>query len=396
MTIDTLALAPVVTEITADLIRGAAELEPTEHGLTPHRLPTWVRDQFPDPQLLMTEAQPAGVRLHFRTTASVVALDVRPTKTLYVGAPGRPDGVYDLRIAGQLIAQTSVPGGNQILIDLQAGTTELRGGSVGTALFAGLPDGEKEIEIWLPWNERTELVALRTDAPVSPASASPRPVWVHHGSSISHGSNAASPSGTWPAVAARASGLDLVNLGFGGSAMLDPFMARVIRDAPADRISVKIGINLVNADAMRRRAFVPAVHGFLDTIREGHPTTPLVVVSPIYCPIHESVPGPSAPDPASFATGQVRFLAGGDAAQVPFGAMTLQTIRADLAQIVAQRADTDPALVLVDGTELYGSADHDEFPLADGLHPGAEVHQRMGHRFAALAFDAAASDASTD
>lgn len=78
----------------------------------------------------------------------------------------------------------------------------------------------------------------------------------------------------------RAGEVDLVNLGFSGNALLDPFTARAMRDAPADLISVKVGINIVNADVMRLRAFTPAVHGFLDTIREGHPTTPLLVVSP--------------------------------------------------------------------------------------------------------------------
>ena len=68
-----------------------------------------------------------------------------------------------------------------------------------------------------------------------------------------------------------------------------------MRDTPADLISVKIGINLVNPDLMRLRAFGPAVHGFLDTIRDGHPTTPLLVVSPMLCPIHEDTPGPGAP-----------------------------------------------------------------------------------------------------
>jgi hypothetical protein len=35
----------------------------------------------------------------------------------------------------------------------------------------------------------------------------------------------------------------------------------VIRDTPADVISVKLGINLVNLDVMRMRAFESAVHG---------------------------------------------------------------------------------------------------------------------------------------
>ena len=89
--------------------------------------------------------------------------------------------------------------------------------------------------------------------------------------------------------------MELINLGFGGSALLDPFTARALRDTPADLISVKIGINVVNADLMRLRAFAPAVHGFLDTIREGHPTTPLLVVSPILLPHPRGHPGPRRP-----------------------------------------------------------------------------------------------------
>ncbi|MBV5324916.1 MAG: lipase, partial [Rhodospirillaceae bacterium] len=114
----------------------------------------------------------------------------------------------------------------------------------------------------------------------------------------------ASPTGTWPAVAAARAGVSLINLGLGGNALLDPFTARTMRDTPADLISVKFGINLVNTDAMRLRAFGPAMHGFLDTIREGHPTARLLVVSPILCPIHEDTPGPTAPD---LADGQLLY-----------------------------------------------------------------------------------------
>ena len=84
-------------------------------------------------------------------------------------------------------------------------------------------------------------------------------MWLHHGSSISQGSNAAHPTGAWPTRAAALAGVDLVNLGFGGSALLDPFTARTMRDTPADLVSVKIGINLVNTDLMRLRALAPAV-----------------------------------------------------------------------------------------------------------------------------------------
>ncbi|MGA4859594.1 GDSL-type esterase/lipase family protein [Streptomyces koyangensis] len=375
---------PVTTPLTPDLVRGALELEPTARGVLPHRLPAWARAQNTDGQLAMAEAQPSGVRLVFRTRSTAVALETVPTKRVYVGAPPRPDGLYDLVVDGRLVDRASAPGGNTLTIDMAAGTAETVPGPPGTVRFAELPAGLKDVEIWLPHNEAAELLALHTDAPVEPAPESGRRVWLHHGSSISHGSDAASPSTTWPALAAARGGVELVNLGLGGAALLDPFTARTLRDTPADLISVKIGINLVNADLMRLRAFTPAVHGFLDTIREGHPDTPLLVVTPILCPIHEDTPGPC--DFSEIAEGRITFKAVGDPAEVAAGKLTLNVIRDELTRIVRQRAADDPHLHLLDGRELYGEADHAELPLPDELHPDAATHRRMGERFAALVF----------
>ncbi|MFF3258285.1 GDSL-type esterase/lipase family protein [Streptomyces sp. NPDC002932] len=376
----------ITTPITADLLRGALDLERTEHGVRPHRLPARARAQCADPQLAMAEAQPSGVRLVFRTAATVIELDALRTKTAYQGAPPRPDGVYDLLVDGRLAGQGSVTGGNVLLVDMTAGTAQTQPGPVGTVRFAGLPEGVKDVEIWLPYNENTELVALRTDASVEPAPDRGRKVWLHHGSSISHGSDAASPTTTWPALAASLGGVELVNLGLGGSALLDPFTARAMRDTPADLISVKIGLNLVNADLMRLRAFTPAVHGFLDTIREGHPTAPLLVVSPVLCPIHEDTPGPSMPDFSNLSEGRLQFKAMGDPAERAAGKLTLNVIREALSDLVEQRAADDPNLYYLDGRALYGERDFAELPLPDQLHPDAATHRRMGDRFAALAF----------
>lgn len=374
----------ITTPVTADLLRGFLDLEPTPHGLLPHRLPAWARRQIPDDRLAVAEAQPSGVRLVFRTRATVVELDTLPTKRVYRGFPAPADGVYDLLVDGRLAAQATVAGGNvRTIVDMVTQAAELTEGPVGTARFAELPARDKDIEIWLPHTEITELIALRTDAPVEPAPDRGRKVWLHHGSSISHGSNATHPTAIWPALAASRSGVELVNLGFGGSALLDPFTARAMRDTPADLISLKIGINVVNADAMRLRAFTPAVHGFLDTVREGHPTAPLLVVSPVLCPVQEDTPGPLAPE---LDGGTLRFRATGDPAERAAGRLTLNIIRDELARVVEQRTADDPNLYYLDGRDLYGEKDYAEFPLPDAVHPDPAGHRRIGENFARLAF----------
>jgi hypothetical protein len=373
----------ITTPITADILRGFLDLERTGQGLLPHRLPARARRQIPDTQLAVAESQPSGVRLVFRTRATAVELDTLPTKRLYRGFPAPADGVYDLLVDGTLAAQATVAGGNVRVVDMATQSAELREGPVGTARFTGLPARDKAVEIWLPHTETTELIALRTDAPVEPAPSSGRRVWLHHGSSISHGSNADHPTAGWPALAAARGGVELVNLGFGGGALLDPFTARAMRDAPADLISLKIGINVVNADVMRLRAFGPAVHGFLDTLREGRPSTPLLVVSPILCPVQEDTPGPLAPD---LDGGTLRFRATGDPAERAAGRLTLTVIRDELARIVRQRAADDPNLHHLDGRELYGERDYAEFPLPDEVHPDPAGHRRIGENFARLVF----------
>jgi hypothetical protein len=334
--------------------------------------------------LLGAESQASGVRFALRTAATVLELDVIRTRVVLVGVPERADGTVDLVINGHLARQAATSAGDSVRVNPATGESRVESGPAATIRF-DLPAGDKDIEIWLPHYERVELVALRTDAPIGVRSEE-RKRWIHHGSSISQGSNALSPSTTWPALAAGLAGVDLVNLGLSGSALLDPFVASAIRDQPADIVSVKLGINLVNADLMRQRAFGPAVHVFLDTIRQGHPETPLIVIGPLYCPIHETTPGPGSFDVDALARGQVRFIAMGDPAEVArpggLGRLTLTYIRAQLAEIVSRRQVDDPAISYIDGLTLYGPADAEAFPLPDNLHPDAATHRLIGERFA--------------
>jgi hypothetical protein len=351
--------------------------------LLPLRLPEAALAQGHDDYLRLMASQATGVRLALRTAATLVELDVVATRTVFHGTPAGPPGLFELLVDGALTDEAAASGGASAGVNMATGAVTYSAGTAGTVRFEGLPGREKDIEIWLPHSEVTELIALRSDAPVQASPEAGKRVWLHHGSSISQGVDAAGPTRTWPAVAASRAGVELVNLGLNGNALLDPFTARTLRDTRAHLISVKIGINLVNTDLMRMRAFTPAVHGFLDTIREGHPDTPLLLVSPIHSPLVEDTPGPTAPDPGFPG---LRFKTFGDPADTATGHLTLRAIRQELSRIATERMADDPRLHYLDGLDLYNEEDFATTPLPDLLHPGTAGHALIGERFARHAF----------
>ncbi|NEA58287.1 lipase [Streptomyces sp. SID13666] len=363
--------------------RGNLDLERTEAGWLPHRLPRWTRDQYPPDSLQDVVLEPSGVRLALRTAADTLELSLLATQGVWRGdvPPARVEG-FDLVVDGDVVAAgvTEKPG--TIVVFDETGVLSRTEAAPGTVRFSGLQrrPGEHEIEIWLPHHTRVEVIGLRADAPLVPPTPAPGPVWLHHGSSISHCREALRPTGTWPAVAARLAGLDLLNLGFSGQAQLDGFTARAIRDTPADLISLKLGINVVNGDSMRLRAFVPAVHAFLDTIREGHPRTPILLISPIHSPSVEDRPGPSLVDPAA---AKLWFITHGTPSEVDEGRLSLRLIRDTLAAVAERRGVSDPNLHFLAGPALFGPDDIDHLP--DNLHPDPVGYQLMGERFARLA-----------
>lgn len=363
------------------MIRGAVEIEETAAGLLPHRLPARARRQIPDTFMVQTSAESAGVRLAIRTAADVLELDVRARRLAADTTTPLPPAVYELTEGADLVASAEAPAGWRYLFTFDDPSGDIVPGPDVTVRFTGLGTGaERDLELWLPYYDRVELLGLRADAPVS---ALPEPAalrWVHHGSSISHGYRATTTTGTWPVVAALRAGVSLTNLSFSGNAMLDPFTARTVRDTPADLISLKTGVNLVSGDVMRMRAFRPALEGFLDTIREGHPETPIVVMSPIWCEPVEYLAGPTTQDPAR---SEEWSIATGTEADVAAGKLSLRAIRAATESIVDRRRDEgDPNLRYLDGLSLYGGTDAAAMPLPDNLHPGADVQRLIGLRFA--------------
>jgi hypothetical protein len=279
-------------------VPGALDRDVIGDGVVFRRLPSWTRHQIADIQLGLMVTMPAGVRLEFQTDAADIELDVMLTLLQINDRPVKP-AVFDFIVDGDLAESVATTEGTRILYNAFTGAVDFQPGEPTTIRFAGLGmTRPASVEVWLPHDCVVVLRSLRvTDGATVTPPTSTRRRWVHHGSSISHCLEATQPTSTWPAIAARRAGVDLQNLAFAGQCMLDQMVARTIRDLPADFISVKAGINIVNGDTMRERTLVPALHGFLDTIRDGHPTAPIALITPIICP-------PSRTSPARRSSGE--------------------------------------------------------------------------------------------
>ncbi len=352
----------------SEYLFGHAEVEPGEHGgLLPHRLPAAARAQCDDPLFRWVEASPAGVRLRLRTAASRIELRLAITAR---EPSGRPVVVPRLTLRDGDSVTVLEPERYCVQVEDAQGNTTLRR-SEPALLVIERAAREELLELLLPHHSLTELISLRADAELTPAPVPQLPRWIHHGSSISHCFESPSPDRAWPAQVARSMGWELRDLSLAGNAQLDPFVARFIRDTPAELITLKLGINVINGDTMRRRAFGPAVHGFIETIREGHPHTPLVVITAISCPIVERTPGP-----VYFEHG--RFRAATRELSLDDGALTLEDTRELVGEAVLARS-ADPNIHLLDGLELFGHAD--AHLLCDDLHPDQRGYDLIAQRF---------------
>lgn len=307
--------------------QGAISLETTGEWTMPWRIPYREQALFPPEALIERAAMPAGVRIAFQSNTTSVTGQIVPTPEI---------GSIDLCCDGSLIQTIELPD-----------KAEFR--------FDGLPDVNKLVELWLPQYGRFQLRSLAIDdyATITPFD-DPRPRWVTYGSSITQCRTAASPTQTWPAIVAREYGLNLTCLGYGGQCHLDPMIARMIRDLPADFLSMCVGINIYGAASLSPRSFRPAIIGFVKTIREHHPDTPFVVMSPIFSPPRETTPN---------AVG-----------------FTLSAMRDEVAAAVeALRSCGDTNIHYIDGLEIFGSDLAHLLP--DELHPDAEGYKVMGKNF---------------
>lgn len=355
---------------------GALGFEEDRQGwITPRRLPDWTIDQFADGAIDRFSKFPSGVRLRFRTSADEITLKVRVSRLVITGIADqvRP-AAFDLLIDGVESQTQHAENGNILRLTATAPSVfveTLEVGEIDILKFSGLDSSSKVIEIWLPTSGIVEIAEVTATSEITAAPVDSRKRWLHYGSSISQCIEADRPMDAWALRAAQLLNLNITNFGLAGQCQLDGFVARSMAALPADVITLKLGINIVNADSMRERAFIPAVHNFLDILRESAPKTPIIIISAIWCPFHEETPGPTMIDGANLF-GKER------PEEFAAGALTLQRTRELLEEVVAKRGDKN--LHFMDGLTLFGASDEGNLP--DKLHPNSAGYRLMADRFA--------------
>lgn len=217
-----------------------------------------------------------------------------------------------------------------------------------------LPTGHKHIALWLPQNQQLSIKYIAVDSlayirkVVNQATK-----WVHYGSSISQSNDAWSPAQTWVSYVARRKEYNVTNLGFSGECVFDPIIGRQISHMEADVITLKLGVNTYPGKSTERM-FKPTVIGLIDTIRDRHPLTPIVIISPFYSAAKEVEIGPTG--------------------------LSLVIMRRYLEEIVAMYKDIgDQHIYYVNGLDIFGEKYRDYLP--DGLHPNAQAQTTIADNF---------------
>lgn len=315
----------------ADLFKGAVSVEETSEYVKPWRVPFKQAHLFV-PNAINGKAEiPAGVRITFGSDTttlkiSIVATDEEPLE-------------FDIVVDGTLYRQATIP----------PGETEL--------VIDTLSPRNKQLEIYLSQKHTVQLTGIWIDEQADWSTVQKQQKkWVTYGSSITQCVDAESPSKTWPSLVARGLNLDLTCLGFGANCQMEPMLSKVIRDLPADFISLCVGINIMGGSTLSKRTFAPALIGFIETIREKHPTTPMAIMSPVYAKDRE--------------TNENKV------------GLNLVIMREEIKKVVELLQNHgDEHIKYIDGLEIFGEEYADYFP--DKLHPNAEGYKIMDKHFQA-------------
>jgi hypothetical protein len=212
--------------------------------------------------------------------------------------------------------------------------------------YEGCERGPRDIMLYLPHRRelRISAIGMDTGATVSAPAAPPdsRPL-VLYGSSVAQGAGASRPGMSYGNILARRLGVQLINLGFGGAGKAEPEVVDLVASIKASCFLLDLG----KSYGMQPAA--PYLE-MLRHIRNAHPETPLICLTPIF-----STREQHDPDYANLSR--------------------------HTRDVVLEAVDTicgagEANTVVVDGLRLLGPDDADGLS-SDGVHPSDLGYERI-------------------
>ncbi|MEO0965348.1 MAG: SGNH/GDSL hydrolase family protein [Planctomycetota bacterium] len=170
------------------------------------------------------------------------------------------------------------------------------------------------------WGDDLDLIDAVGDVRPPTPSELPARRLLTYGTSITHGASCSAPHLTYPSQLARLLGMDLINLGLGGSCLCEPEVADYIAGrGDWDAAVFALSVNMVNQgftlDAFRKRVAY-LVHQAAAT----HPDKPIfcVTIWPYFADLDRSLQPAATAEPEAF-----RDALRGVVADCPAGRVTL-------------------------------------------------------------------------
>lgn len=312
-----------------------------ENGGEWYRLPLRLKNSLPKAVWDLGQS-PSGGRIRFRTDSASIAIRLE-----YPSAPNMRNmhafgqtGV-DLYVDGVYRATATAASDSKPGVPVEFTYFETPGG----------PRAEHEVTLYLSLYKPVKVLAIGVDKQARLSRPRPfalgQPV-VYYGTSITQGGCASRPGMSYQAILGRMLNLDFVNLGFSGNGRGEPEVARMTAEIGAACFVLDFAQNNKTVESLAE-VYEP----FLKTLRDKHPHTPLLAITPI-------------------ASAAERLGPAGE---------RLEAMRTHIRKVVARRiAEGDPRLQLVEGTDLLGPDRLDG--LVDSSHPNDLGFQWMAEGLA--------------
>ncbi len=311
-----------------------------ENGAELIRFPLRLKDALPKAVWSLAQS-PSGGRIRFRTDSGKLAIRLEYPS---------PPGMRNMHAFGQTGVDLYLDG---VYHSTAIAPADAKPGAPVEHLyfeFKEAPRAEREITLYLPLYKGVKVlgVGIARDARCARARpfALPKPI-VFYGTSITQGGCASRSGMSYQAILGRVLNVDFVNLGFSGNGKGEPVVARAVAEIDAACFVLDFAQNNPSVESLAE-VYDP----FIAVLREKHPHTPILAVTPI-------------------ANSRERTAAG-----------RTEAMREMIRQVVSRRIGAgDARLQLIEGTDLLGPGRLDG--LVDGTHPNDLGFQWMAEGLAA-------------